>query len=225
MRVLRTTLVAGAGWLAGFAPAFAGALGADYTPAYILENFHPTQPGVQRGVDYDDPTEPAAIAACKVEKVQVKDKNIGYALRDAQGQLLRRFVDADGKPGLDQWSYYLHGFEVYREVDLNGDRSLDECRWLNSGGTRIAEIKGGKIASWKRISAEEASKVFVQALVANDFALAETVDGLARGPQGRRRAEGSDREGRQGRRRPPGAVRGAAQGAGRLGEGHNLDPL
>jgi hypothetical protein len=43
--------------------------------------------------------------------------------------------------------------------------SIDEIRWMNSGGTRVAKVSGGKILSWKRISAEEASKVFVQALV------------------------------------------------------------
>ncbi len=172
MRALRTTMAAA--WMAGIFPALAVAQKADYTPAYILEKFHPTQ----LGVEIDDPTDAAAIAACKVEKVaspQNKDKVIGFALRDGQGQLLRRFVDSDGKPGIDQWSYYQHGFEVYRENDLNADRSLDECRWLNAGGSRVAEIKGGKITSWKRISAEEASKVLVQALIAADFPMAETL--------------------------------------------------
>ena len=76
---------------------------------------------------------------------------------------------------MDQWSYYQDGFEVYREDDLNGDKHLDECRWLNSGGSRIALVERGKIKAWKQISAEEASKVLVQALVAGDAALLETV--------------------------------------------------
>ena len=83
----------------------------------------------------------------------------------ARGRLLRRFVIAHGSRRLDQWSYYQDGFEVYREEDLDGDRSLDECRWLNAGGTRIARVEKGKIKGWKQISAEEASKVLVQALV------------------------------------------------------------
>ena len=57
----------------------------------------------------------------------------------------------------------------------NGDTHLDECRWLNSGGSRIALIERGKITGWKQISAEEASKVLVQALVAGDAGLLETV--------------------------------------------------
>ena len=80
---------------------------------------------------------------------------------------------------MDQWSYYQDGFEVYREIDLDGDRSLDEARWLNAGGTRVAAVTKGKIVGWKQISAEEASKVFVQGLVqaqANgDLSLLETV--------------------------------------------------
>ena len=48
---------------------------------------------------------------------------------------------------IDQWSYYQDGFEVYRENDLNDDKSLDECRWMNAAGTRIAATVelGGKI--------------------------------------------------------------------------------
>ena len=59
--------------------------------------------------------------------------------------------------------------------DLDGDHELDECRWLNAGGMRIAKIEKNKIKSWKQISAEEASKVLVQALVIGDLALLDTV--------------------------------------------------
>ena len=58
---------------------------------------------------------------------------------------------------------------------LERRHNLDECRWLNSGGSRIAQVRRGKIKAWKQISAEEASKVLVQALVAGDLALLETV--------------------------------------------------
>jgi thiol-disulfide isomerase/thioredoxin len=128
------------------------------------------------GVEFDTPTDEAAISACKVENVLNSEKrSVGYALRDGQGRLLRRFVIAHGGERLDQWSYFQDGFECYREDDLDGDRSLDECRWLNSGGTRIALVAKGKIKAWKQISAEESSKVLVQALVAGDAPLLETV--------------------------------------------------
>lgn len=133
-------------------------------------------PPILKGIEYETPVDAAAIDACKVETVYSPQKKaIGVALRDGQGKLLRRFVDSDGNGKMDQWSFYQDGFEVYRESDLNNDRSPDEGRWLNTAGTRVATIAQGKITGWKRISAEEASKVFVTALVAADVALIETV--------------------------------------------------
>jgi thiol-disulfide isomerase/thioredoxin len=154
--------------LVGLAPLTAFA---QSTPRDLLK-LQPTFPGVE----CDTPSDAAAISACKVENVtNAGGHNIGYALRDGQGKLLRKFVDTDGNNRLDQWSYYQDGFEVYREVDLDGDRRLDECRWLNNGGSRVGAVKGRKIIGWKQISAEEASKVFVQALTGGDLELLETV--------------------------------------------------
>jgi len=142
-----------------------------YTPSDLLA----LRP-VMAGVDYDRPLDKAAIDACKIENVvNAQKRSVGYALRDGQGKMLRRFVIAHGSRRLDQWSYFQDGFEVYREDDLDKDQRLDECRWLNTGGTRIAVVAKGKIAAWKQISAEEASKVLVQALVAGDLGLLESV--------------------------------------------------
>jgi peroxiredoxin len=161
-------------WLFGWITT--AGMAADYSPKDLLK-FRPTQ----SGVDYDTPADAAAIDACKVELVTDGQKRtVGYALRDGQGKLLRRFVITNGGKYLNQWSYYQDGFEVYRENDLDGDRSLDECRWLNAGGTRVALVKGGKIVGWNRLSAEEASKVFVQALVSGDPVL---LDSLMATPQ------------------------------------------
>lgn len=177
MRALRTALtVAG---LCGLAPTAIQA----QSPADILSRFKP----ILKGVEYDSPATPEEIEACKVERVTgPKGEVIGFAVRDGQGKLLRRFVDTNGKQTqrageskpqthLDQWSYYRDGFEVYREVDTNEDANLDEVRWLNTGGTRIGEIRGGKLAGWRRISAEEASRVLVQGIVTGDVGLLETV--------------------------------------------------
>ena len=162
-------------WLVILAPVATRAQSSNLPAPSALLKFRPTLPGV----DLDTPTDPAAINACKVETVVVQNRSIGYALRDGQGKLLRRFVDNDGNGKMDQWSYYQDGFEVYRDEDLDGDRSVDEARWLNAGGTRIAVVAKAKVTSWKQITAEEASKVFVQGLVqaqANgDLALLETV--------------------------------------------------
>lgn len=187
MRIRRASMVLAS--VIGFVPAVADA---QYTPQSLLTRYVP----VFRGVDYDlpatvvkgeDPAVKAAVEACKVET-----NARGFTVRDGQGKLLRRFVDTNGKevqregekkPGthLDQWSYYLDGFEVYREVDSDEDGSLDEVRWMNSGGTRVAKVKpnpggrGSQIVAWTRISAEEASKVLVQGIVQGDRALIETV--------------------------------------------------
>ncbi len=167
MRSLRYS-VAVFGLMAVAAP---WSMAAEYSPKDLLK-FRPTQ----TGVDYDTPADAAAIEACKVELVtDAQKRTVGYALRDGQGKLLRRFVITSGGKYLNQWSYYQDGFEVYRENDLDGDRTLDECRWLNAGGTRVAMIKSGKIVGWKRLSAEEASKVLVQALVSNDLGLLESL--------------------------------------------------
>jgi hypothetical protein len=179
MRVLRPSFLALA--VLGFAPVLANA---QYSPADILRSFAPSIPGVE----YDSPADEAAVKACKVEEVlSDKKKTIGYAVRDGQGKLLRKFVDSNGKRDakgethLDQWSYFKDGFEVYRDVDTDEDGKANEAHWLNSGGTRVAIVdttagrKGYHVVSWKRISAEEASKVLVQAMLTGDLDLLATV--------------------------------------------------
>jgi thiol-disulfide isomerase/thioredoxin len=164
-------MLAAAGLLGAMFPALAGA---QVSPAQLLDGFRPMQKDV--AVDYDTPADKPAIDACKVESIPT-----GYALRDAQGRLLRRFVDtngkkdAQGKTHLDRWSYYKDGFEVYREVDLDEDGSLDECLWLNSGGSKVAKVQGNKIVGWSRLSAEEASRVLVQGLVGGNARVIETL--------------------------------------------------
>src|SRR5436305_212774 len=148
MRSLRTS--AAAACLVALAAGRAGAQGPSVKSLLEL------QP-ILKGVEYESPADAAAADACKIETVQnAQKKPIGVALRDGQGKLLRRFIDSDGNNKMDQWSYFQDGFEVYRESDLNSDRSPDECRWLNAAGTRVATLSRGKITGWKRISAEEA---------------------------------------------------------------------
>lgn len=150
----------------------------------LLDNllkFQPSQPGIE----YETPTDKAVLAGCKVS---VENNAAGqpavYVIKDSQGKVLRRFANLSGKldarkaPALEQFGYFQDGFEVYRETDLNGDRKIDECRWLNGGGTRILNLthQGDSVRyAWKRISAEEASKVMVHALVSGDLPLLESV--------------------------------------------------
>lgn len=145
----------------------------------ILQSYRP----VQNWVDYDSPATPDEVKACTVEVVsrtetnagKTEKKAIGILIRDGRGRVLRRFLDTAEPKGTDQWSYYQDGFEVYREVDFNGDQKVDEARWLNLAGTRIGTIKAGRIGGWRRISAEEASKVLVQGLVSSDLELINSV--------------------------------------------------
>ena len=103
--------------------------------ASILKSFEP----VIKGVDFDTPPTADEIKACKVEHVKGRNGEvIGFAVRDAQGKLLRRFVDTNGKIGkregessptthLDRWSYYRDGFEIYRESDTDEDGPSTRC--------------------------------------------------------------------------------------------------
>ena len=135
----------------------------------------PAEP--EEGVEYETPAEAAAIDACKVETVYNAQKRpIGVALRDGQGKLLRKFIDSNGNGVMDQWSYLpgrVRGLSRDRPERRQEPRRmpLDELR-RNADRRRSP---GDKITGWKRISAEEASKVFVQALVAADLPLLETV--------------------------------------------------
>ena len=167
MRALGTTLTVAGALAFAQAPTLA-----QNAQVKTMLRFRPVVQGA--AVDYEIPTDAAVIAACKYE-ASVAPAPPGHILRDGQGKTLRRFVDTDGNRKLDQWSYFQDGFEVYREVDLDQDEKVDEARWLNGGGTRVAAVVENKILSWKRISAEEASKVLVQAVVDNDPALLETV--------------------------------------------------
>lgn len=144
-----------------------------------LLEFTPAQKDVP--VAYDSPASNEEVDACKASTAQdPKTRGFAYELRDGQGRMLRRFFNdgkknAQGAQPLNNWSYYRDGFEVYRDVDVDMDGFADEGRWLNAGGTRIALVRKNRVTAWKRLSAEEASKVLVQALIANNPALLETI--------------------------------------------------
>ncbi|MEW4527332.1 redoxin domain-containing protein [Maioricimonas sp. JC845] len=123
---------------------------------------------VQPGVDYETP-DARDFSQCKVE-VERSGKSSGWVVLGPQGQVLRRFVDSDGDNVVDQWRYYRHGLEVYRDIDTNGNSEVDQSRWLNTGGTRwgIDTDEDGKIDTWKILSAEEASREAIRAMVTSD---------------------------------------------------------
>jgi thiol-disulfide isomerase/thioredoxin len=138
------------------------------TPAQMLRY----QPRIS-GVDY---TTPAAdkVDSCKVDWIRDTPKG-GWTLtvKDAEGNLLRRFVDSGGNDNRpDVWSYYKEGVEVYSEIDSTYSGKPDQYRWYNSGGSRwgVDRDKDGYIDYWKAISPEEVSQEIFQALITKDFA-------------------------------------------------------
>lgn len=140
------------------------------TPAVALQ-YQPAQ----TDVEYDIP------AAAEVEKCVVKLERgqgiSGFTVFDPNGQILRRYIDTNGDRYIDQWRYFRLGIEVYRDVDGNFDNKIDQSRWLNTGGSRwgLDRDQDGKIDSWKSLSAEEATRVAVNAMIAHDSALLSTV--------------------------------------------------
>ncbi|MAT15262.1 MAG: thioredoxin [Planctomyces sp.] len=129
----------------------------------------------QEGIEYQIP-KPDEYAACKVD-VEKTGKASGWVVLGPQGEVLRRFSDTNGDNIVDQWKYYQYGIEVYRDIDSNFDNKVDQCRWLNTAGSGwgIDENADKKIDSWKMLSAQEASRVAVEALINNDPATLLTV--------------------------------------------------
>ena len=126
---------------------------------------------IHADVEYDIP-DAAAQAACKVA-VAREGKQSGWVVTGPSGQTLRRFMDTNGDNVVDQWSYFRNGIEVYRDIDSNNNNKVDQSRWLNIGGARwgVDSNEDGKIDTWKRISAEEVSRLAVKALMVQDAAL------------------------------------------------------
>ncbi len=130
---------------------------------------------IQSNVEIDLPTA-EETDACKVE-VERLPVGTGWGVYGPQGQPLRRFLDTNADNKIDQWSYYLRGLEVYRDLDTNANDRADQSRWINSGGSRwgIDKNEDGKIDAWKMISAEEVSKVAIEAIIDQDVSLLSTL--------------------------------------------------
>ncbi|MBN2294847.1 MAG: redoxin domain-containing protein [Pirellulales bacterium] len=123
---------------------------------------------IQDGVDYDKPSEKEADA-CKIV-AKKNGKTVGWAVEDANGKLLRLFLDTNGDNTVDQWRYYKNGLEVYRDSDSDFNRKADSFRWFHTSGSRwgIDDDEDGEIDRWKAISAEEVSAEAVAALINRD---------------------------------------------------------
>ncbi|NQV22778.1 MAG: redoxin domain-containing protein [Rhodopirellula sp.] len=140
------------------------------TPEFALQ-YRPAQ----KDIEYDSPLA-ADVAKCKVE-LERNDAASGFAVFDANGLILRRYVDTNKDRYIDQWRYYRNGIEVYRDLDTDFNHKADQSRWLNTHGSRwgIDKDEDGHIEVWKTLSAEEASRVAISAMVDGDAALLSTV--------------------------------------------------
>jgi len=123
---------------------------------------------IQKDIEVETPDQ-SEVGQCKLDVERV-GRGSGWALYGPQGQILRRFLDTDGDQKVDEYRYFQHGIEVYRDVDTNGNNEIDQHRWLHTAGSRWAvdENEDGRIDSWKFISAEEASREAIYALAQRD---------------------------------------------------------
>lgn len=119
---------------------------------------------IQKDVEYDIPDK-GAIAKCRVTSEDIGDIS-GWVVRSEAGELLRRFLDSNGDNKVDQWCYFRHGVEVYRDIDADFNGLADQYRWLGLAGTRwgLDPNEDGKIDSWKQISPEEVTAELVLAV-------------------------------------------------------------
>lgn len=129
----------------------------------------------QKDVEFETP-KPAEFAKCKVD-VERKGKLNGWVVLGPSGQTLRKFLDTDGDGNLDQFRFYNHGIEVYRDIDTNHNKKIDQCRWLNLGGSRwgVDQNEDGHIDQWRVLSAAEASKEAIRAMIAGDDAALQPI--------------------------------------------------
>ncbi len=140
------------------------------TPEFALQ-YRPAQ----KDVEYDSPAK-ADVARCKVE-LERNETTSGFAVFDPNGLILRRYVDTNKDRYIDQWRYYRNGIEVYRDLDTDFNHKADQSRWLNTHGSRwgIDKDEDGHIEKWRFLSAEEASRVAISAMIDGDAALLSSV--------------------------------------------------
>ena len=134
-------------------------LGAAPNAQEILGRFEP----VQSGVDYDQPTQ-AQSADAQLESIKI-GAAVGYQITNANGEILRQFMDTNGDQSVDRWSYFKSGVEVYRDIDMDFNGRAENFRWLGPAGVRwgIDVNDDRKVDTWKIISAQEVTQEFVEA--------------------------------------------------------------
>ncbi len=137
----------------------------------ILNQFRPTH----RDVEFDTP-DAKDFANCTV-KIERGEGSAGFVVFDSAGQVLRRFTDTNADNKADLFRYYRMGLEVYRDIDSDKNEKPDQHRWMNWGGMRwgVDRNEDGRIDEWKILSAQEAARTAVEAMISGDTAKMQTV--------------------------------------------------
>lgn len=146
-------------------------LGQSPSAEQILGRYRPVHPDVE----FDTPDR-AEFASCRVE-IERGEGRAGFVVYGPAGEVLRRFTDTDGDTKADLFRYYRMGLEVYRDIDSNRNEKPDQHRWMNWGGTRwgIDSNEDGRIDSWRMLSAQEAARIAVEAVIKGDPQALSTV--------------------------------------------------
>lgn len=162
IRCFSTRTLAGLTLVSGL---FAGQASAQKTEDVLGRK--PIQPGV--AVSTPD------AATCKAEPVSwPKSANgaapTGVVVKDANGKLVRQFIDTTGRNNPNIFSYYLNGVEAYREIDAKGDGKPTQFRWLGPNGGKWGEDRTGDgvVDVWYAISPEELSQELFAVLQTRD---------------------------------------------------------
>jgi tetratricopeptide (TPR) repeat protein len=123
---------------------------------------------IQPLVEFDTPTKEEA-AQCTM-RAETENNQTAWIVRDKQGQILRRFADANGDNFVDLWCYYQDGLEVYRDIDSNFNKKADQYRWFNTAGTRwgVDKDEDGRVDLWRVLSSHEVAEQVVFALKTRD---------------------------------------------------------
>ena len=128
-----------------------------------------TRKPIQQGVVVAD------TAGLKAEEVAWPKPPTGAAptgviVKDAQGRIVRQFIDTTGQKKPNIFSFYVNGVEAYREVDSKGSGKPDQFRWLGpNGGKWGQDLNGdGVVDNWISLSPEELSQELFQVLVTKD---------------------------------------------------------
>jgi thiol-disulfide isomerase/thioredoxin len=135
-------------------------------PQQALKTFTP----IQSFVEYSIPTKEEA-AGCTI-RPEKENNATSWMLRNAEGEVLRRFADTNNDNVVDMWCYYLDGLEVYRDIDSNFNQKADQYRWFHTGGTRwgIDKNEDGRIDEWRKISPHEVAEQVIFAIKNRDAA-------------------------------------------------------